>query len=111
MGGVGRHSNLARGGRGAPALRDEGRSGVTEPTSRHSQSAGTPLVVAVVLVYDRWDCLPRCLAALSASSYPNLRILVVDNGSAVPPPPAGAPPRAGGAGRPPPRAPGAARGR
>ena len=60
---------------------------MTEPTSRHSQSAGTPLVVAVVLVYDRWDCLPRCLAALSASSYPNLRILVVDNGSAVPPPP------------------------
>ena len=60
---------------------------MTGSPPRHPESAGNPLVVAVVLVYDRWDHLPRCLAALAASSYPNLRVLVVDNGSAVPPPP------------------------
>jgi len=60
---------------------------VTGSPPRHPESAGNPLVVAVVLVYDRWDHLPRCLAALAASSYPNLRVLVVDNGSAIPPPP------------------------
>lgn len=59
---------------------------MTGPPPRHPEGAGNPLVVAIVLVYDRWDRLPRCLDALSASSYPNLRVLVVDNGSAIPPP-------------------------
>ena len=45
-----------------------------------------PPVTAVVLVYNRWGLLPRCLFALFGSTYPNLRVLVVDNGSSVPAP-------------------------
>ncbi len=59
---------------------------MTGSPPRHPQSPEDPLVVAVVLVHDRWDRLPRCLSALGASSYANLQVLVVDNGSAVPPP-------------------------
>jgi len=44
----------------------------------------SPLAAAVVLVYNRWGLLPRCLPALFDSTYPNLRVLVVDNGSSVP---------------------------
>jgi len=46
----------------------------------------SPLVAAVVLVYNRWGLVPRCLPALFDSTYRNLQILVVDNGSSVPVP-------------------------
>lgn len=37
-------------------------------------------------MYNRWDRLPRCLAALDASRYLGLRTLIVDNASTVPVP-------------------------
>jgi GT2 family glycosyltransferase len=41
----------------------------------------TPLVYVVVLNWNGWRDTAHCLAALSASNYPNLHVVVVDNGS------------------------------
>jgi GT2 family glycosyltransferase len=41
----------------------------------------TPLVACVVLNWNGWQDTIDCLAALKASAYTNLRIVVVDNGS------------------------------
>ena len=46
----------------------------------------SPLLVAIVLVYNRWEHLRKCLPALLESTYPILRVIVVDNGSTVPAP-------------------------
>lgn len=40
-----------------------------------------PSVCAIVLNWNGWRDTVRCLASLRASSYPNLRVVVVDNGS------------------------------
>lgn len=41
----------------------------------------TPLVLAIVLNWNRPDDTRKCVQSLSQSDYPNLRIVVVDNGS------------------------------
>src|SRR5919198_1275646 len=41
----------------------------------------TPLVSAVVVNWNGADCLPACLDSLLAQTWPELEILVVDNGS------------------------------
>lgn len=46
-----------------------------------------PLVVAIVLVYNKWSLLRKSLPALFASEVPGLHVLVVDNASATPAPP------------------------
>lgn len=43
--------------------------------------SGTPLVYAVTLNWNRPDETLECLESLAAQTYPNLRLLVVDNGS------------------------------
>ena len=42
---------------------------------------GTPLISVIVPIYNTEDSLPRCLRSISDSSYPNLEILCVDDGS------------------------------
>jgi GT2 family glycosyltransferase len=46
-----------------------------------TQVPAHPLVYAVVLNWNGWRDTARCLASLRACSYPNLRVVVVDNGS------------------------------
>jgi GT2 family glycosyltransferase len=41
----------------------------------------TPLVYVIVLNWNGWRDTAHCLASLRASTYPNLHIVVVDNGS------------------------------
>lgn len=41
----------------------------------------TPLVSLVVPVYKVEECLPRCLDSIAAQTYPNLDIILVDDGS------------------------------
>ncbi len=43
-------------------------------------------MACVVLVYNKWEQLRKCLSALRASTYENLRVIVVDNCSSAPPP-------------------------
>jgi GT2 family glycosyltransferase len=47
-------------------------------------SESAPLIVAVVLTWNDTKMTSRCLDSLRQSSYPNLGIVVVDNGSEVP---------------------------
>lgn len=47
----------------------------------------SPLVVAIVLVYNKWPLLQRSLPALFQSDVRNLHVIVIDNGSATPAPP------------------------
>jgi GT2 family glycosyltransferase len=47
-------------------------------------TAHHPLVVAVVLTWNDTELSTRCLQSLFASDYPNLKVVLVDNGS-VPP--------------------------
>ncbi len=39
----------------------------------------TPLVYVVILTFNRWDNTRACLDAVTRSTYPNLRVLIVDN--------------------------------
>lgn len=41
-----------------------------------------PTVAAIVLTYNGWDRVKKCLATVLAQDWPDLKILVVDNGSA-----------------------------
>ena len=43
--------------------------------------SGHPLVYVVVLNWNGWHDTARCLASLRSSTYPNLHVVVVDNGS------------------------------
>jgi len=53
----------------------EGRNAVEEGRG------GEGLVCAIVLNWNGWEDTVRCLAALRRSTYPHLRVVVVDNGS------------------------------
>ena len=59
---------------GGPAARVRGAS---QPRGR----GGEGLVCAIVLNWNGWEDTVRCLAALHRSTYANLRVVVVDNGS------------------------------
>lgn len=41
----------------------------------------TPLITVIVPVYNILDCLPRCVHSITAQTYENLEILLVDDGS------------------------------
>lgn len=41
----------------------------------------TPLITVIVPVYNILDCLPRCVHSITAQTYGNLEILLVDDGS------------------------------
>ena len=41
----------------------------------------TPLITVIVPVYNILDCLPRCVHSITAQTYKNLEILLVDDGS------------------------------
>lgn len=41
----------------------------------------TPLITVIVPVYNILDCLPRCIHSITAQTYGNLEILLVDDGS------------------------------
>jgi GT2 family glycosyltransferase len=43
--------------------------------------SGHPLVYVVVLNWNGWHDTARCLASLQSSTYPNLHVVVIDNGS------------------------------
>ncbi len=45
------------------------------------QSKERPLVSVIVPVYNIMDCLPRCVHSLTAQTYENLELLLVDDGS------------------------------
>jgi GT2 family glycosyltransferase len=59
--------------------------GATDPPLDDEAAAGAPAVVAVVVTHDPGDWLEECLAAVGASDYPNLSVLVIDAGSAEDP--------------------------
>ncbi|KPK49688.1 MAG: hypothetical protein AMK72_03905 [Planctomycetes bacterium SM23_25] len=77
-----------RGGPLAPLCRVEravGRDGARAadgpPVRPGDPAAGGPLVSAVVPVYNGADTIDRCLRSLVRQTYPNLEILVIDDGS------------------------------
>ncbi|HWA39378.1 MAG TPA: glycosyltransferase, partial [Burkholderiales bacterium] len=47
-------------------------------------AAGAPLVVAAVLTWNDTEMTRACLRSVFASDYPNLRVVLVDNGSREP---------------------------
>lgn len=53
-------------------------------TINPNPSADLPLVVAVVLTWNDSELATNCLRSVFASDYPNLRVILVDNGS-IPP--------------------------
>ncbi|MCX6354271.1 MAG: glycosyltransferase family 2 protein [Candidatus Aureabacteria bacterium] len=50
-------------------------------TTSGAQGNGPPLVYVVLLNWNGMEHLPVCLASLTRQTYPNLRIVMVDNGS------------------------------
>jgi GT2 family glycosyltransferase len=44
-------------------------------------TGAAPLVYVIVLNWNGWRDTTRCLTSLRSSSYPNLHVVVVDNGS------------------------------
>ncbi len=40
-----------------------------------------PLISVIIPVYNILDCLERCVSSVCAQTYPNLEILLVDDGS------------------------------
>jgi hypothetical protein len=51
------------------------------PLVRGTQTHERPPVTVVVPHYDRAELLPRCLEGLAAQTYPELEVIVVDDGS------------------------------
>lgn len=59
------------------------RSASGQPDSR-SESSTLPLVTASIAYYNLGRYLPETLASLAAQTYPNLEVLVIDDGSTDP---------------------------
>ena len=63
-------------------LRDAaGPSPSVAPPAPDGQAAGWPLVSAVVPTHNNEDTIDRCLACLRRQTYPNLEIVVINDGS------------------------------
>lgn len=50
--------------------------------SQGDKAGGLPEVAVIVLLYNSASIVERCLDALAETDYPNMRVVVVDNGSA-----------------------------
>ena len=52
--------------------------------SQEHEGAEVPLVIAVVLTWNDTSMTTRCVESVLASDYPNLQVILVDNGSEAP---------------------------
>src|SRR5688572_20503482 len=57
---------------------------VQAPTSRPGGTSKRPTLSVIIPVYNGTDYLQQCLAALTASTYDDFDVLVVDDGSTEP---------------------------
>ncbi len=59
----------------------QARASEEDAAGQHQPSASKPKVVVVVLNWNGWEDTVQCLRSLQAVTYPNMDVVVVDNGS------------------------------